>query len=145
MMLPSEGEESREGLEEGGGTGGTKGSRGGSGVQSGGGAQGRGDSTEGGSEGKEMQCGGGGEEKDKHNCHCLERANHHKAKEVQAEQSTTKGKGKALLECTRCMDHGLQCELRPGKSTFCMACQEGKLNLKCEWKRRGSQNARGNG
>ena len=41
-----------------------------------------------------------------------------------------KGKGKALLECTRCMDHGLECELWPGKSTSCMACQEGKL--KCE-------------
>ena len=38
-----------------------------------------------------------------------------------------KGKGKALLECTRCMDHGLECELRPGKSTSCVACWEAKL------------------
>jgi len=59
-----------------------------------------------------------------------ERANHHKAEEVRAEQSTAKGKGRALPECTRCTDRGLECELGPGKSTSCVACREGKL--KCE-------------
>jgi len=68
---------------------------------------------------------------DKHNaCHSLECANSYKAEEVRAEQSTAKEKGKALSECTRCMDHGLECELGPGKSTSCVACQEAKL--KCE-------------
>jgi len=92
---------------------------------------GRGDSVEGGGGGKEAQCGGGCKETDKHNaCHFLECANHHKAKEVQVEQRTVKGKGKVLLEWTRCTDCRLECELRPGKSTSCVACWEAKL--KCE-------------
>ena len=44
-----------------------------------------------------------------------------------------KGKGKVLPECTRYTDYGLECTLRPGRSTSCMPCRD--VKLKCEWPR----------
>ena len=45
------------------------------------------------------------------------------------------GKGKVkvlkLLECNWCTEHGLKCELRPGKSTLCTKCC--KIKVKCKW------------
>ena len=35
------------------------------------------------------------------------------------------------LECSQCAEHGLECELRPSKSTSCTKCCEAKA--KCEW------------
>ena len=51
--------------------------------------------------------------------------------EVTAQQRG-KGKGKAseLPECSQCMEHGLKCELGPGKSTLCTECCKAKV--KCE-------------
>ena len=44
------------------------------------------------------------------------------------------GKGKGKVEeppvCNWCVEHGLECELGPGKSTLCTECREAKA--KCE-------------
>ena len=63
-----------------------------------------------------------------------------------AAQQCSKGKAKAseLLECSWCMEHGLKCELRPGKSTSCTECREAKAKCeqlgkeKPEWKQKWS-------
>ena len=33
--------------------------------------------------------------------------------------------------CNHCVEHGLKCELQPGKLTSCIECHEAKA--KCEW------------
>ena len=50
-----------------------------------------------------------------------------------AAQQCGKGKGKAseLPECSQCVEHGLECELGPSKSTSCSKCHE--VKAKCEW------------
>ena len=47
-------------------------------------------------------------------------------------QQRGKGKAKAseLPVCNQCVEHGLECELGPGKSTLCMECHE--VKAKCE-------------
>ena len=49
-----------------------------------------------------------------------------------AAQQLGKGKGKALElpVCNQCTEHGLECELEPGKLTLCIECCEAKA--KCE-------------
>ena len=48
-------------------------------------------------------------------------------------QQCGKGKEKVSepLECSRCAEHGLKCELRPGKLTSCTECHE--VKAKCKW------------
>ena len=48
-------------------------------------------------------------------------------------QQCSKGKAKALElpVYNQCAEHGLECELRPGKSTSCTECYKAKV--KCEW------------
>ena len=51
--------------------------------------------------------------------------------EVAAQQH---GKGKVKVsespDCQWCVEHGLECELGPGKLTLCMECRE--VKAKCE-------------
>ena len=49
-----------------------------------------------------------------------------------APQQCRKGKGKASEppECSQYVEHGLECELRPGKLTLCTECRE--VKAKCE-------------
>ena len=47
-------------------------------------------------------------------------------------QQHSKGKVKASepLVCNQCVEHGLECKLRPGKSTLCTKCHEVKVKCK---------------
>ena len=47
-------------------------------------------------------------------------------------QQCSKGKAKVSepLVCNRCVEHGLECELGPGKSTSCTECREAKAKCK---------------
>ena len=49
-----------------------------------------------------------------------------------AAQQRSKGKAKAseLPVCNQCAEHGLECKLRPGKSTLCTECREVKAKCK---------------
>ncbi|KAI9464154.1 hypothetical protein HD554DRAFT_2175206 [Boletus coccyginus] len=62
----------------------------------------------------------------------------------EAAKRWSSGKGKvqqALPECTRCTTQGLECELRPSKSTSCMGC----IEVKAKCKQGGAERTEGRG